>query len=95
MMSDYALQQKEIIKQMVKDFKEYEYNSYSYEINKLIIVLNNSEFTINDINFIVKDYKLYITLDLHSDYRQLNLTINNLKFLVRELQKVARERKLI
>lgn len=95
-MNEYLQKQKEVIKNMVDNYKDYEYNSYCFEINKLILRLNNSrEFKIGDIPCCVIDNQLFIKFDLKSDFRDMKYTINNIKFLAKELNDVCVERGLL
>lgn len=87
----YFEQRKEIIKRMVKEFKEEEYNNYCFDINKYIIALNGKSFSIGTIDCYVKDYQLYVKFDKFVDFRDFNMTINNVKHLAKELNDVCIE----
>ena len=94
-MNDYLEQQMQVIKSMVDNCKDYEYNSFCFEINKCILRLNNTrEFKIGDIACCVIDNQLYIRFDLKSDFRDMRYTINNVKFLAKELNDICVERGL-
>ena len=88
-MSDvYVEKQREIIKKMISDFKDYEYNSLCFEILKEIIRLNNTSFTIGDVVCDISNNDMAIFINSKTDFRELGLTLNNLKHLLKELKKI-------
>ena len=88
-MSDtYVEEQRKIIKSMVQNFKDYEYNSICYEILKEIIRLNNTSFTIGDVVCDISNNDMAIFINSKTDFRELGLTTNNLKHLLKELKKI-------
>ena len=88
-MSDvYVEKQREIIKKMISDFKDYEYNSLCFEILKEIIRLNNTSFTIGDVVCDISNNDMAIFINSKTDFRELGFTLNNLKHLLKELKKI-------
>ena len=93
-MNSYFEERKKIIKSIVANFKEEEYNNYCFEINKCILALNNTTFKIGDIECTVVNNQLYVKLDIKSDFRDLKLSVNNVKFLAKELNDICVERRM-